>query len=226
MSTAENATDESSMPSLRFLVVGTGRSGTTFTTALLQRAGIAVEHEAVFTQTGPRDPGRLEGDVSWMAVPYLARFPGPILHQVREPLAVIDSLLDLGLFARDFADKIHRPWRNFLERHFHLSGDPLLDAMRFYIEWNARCEPFASVRVRVEDQPQGIADFAEQIYPGKGPLIKQELARISRNLNSREERRVPRTRARGLVFEDLPAGPDRDALGDMRERYGYPVLPR
>lgn len=226
MSTAETSIDELPLPGLRFLVVGTGRSGTSFTTALLQRAGIAADHEAVFTETGPRAPGPLEGDVSWMAVPYLARFPGPVLHQVREPLAVIDSLLDLGLFASQFADEIHRPWRDFLERHFQLRGDPLLDVMRFYVEWNARCESFASVRVRVEDQTQLIADFAEQLYPGKGLLIEQELARISRTLNSREERQVPRTRARGLAFEDLPAGPERDALRDMRDRYGYPVSPR
>lgn len=223
MTTEEIAMSHAVSPNLRFLVVGTGRSGTSFTTILLQRAGIRVDHEMVFTETGPRDPGLLEGDISWMAVPFLRHFHGPILHQVREPLAVIDSLLDLGLFAADFSDEIHRPWRNFLEQHFELCGNPLLDAMRFYVQWNARCEDFAKLRVRVEDQALLIANFADELYPGKGMLVVQEIARTSRTLNSREERHVRRTRSQGLAFEDLPVGHDRDALWHMRERYGYPV---
>lgn len=212
------------IPPLRFVVVGTGRCGTTFTATALQRAGIAVDHEAVFTKAGPQQVTNLEGDVSWMAVPYLARFQGAVLHQVREPLAVIDSLLDLGLFASPFTDEIHRPWRNFLEQHFSLCGDPLTDAMRFYVQWNERCETHASLRLRIEDQSPLIAKFAEDLYPGKGALVEDHLARVSRRINSREERRVERTRAVGLSARDLPHGEYRDALLAMAERYGYSTL--
>jgi hypothetical protein len=209
------------IPSLRFVIVGTGRCGTTFTAQLLQLADIPVEHEAVFTETGPKHAGILEGDASWMAVPYLAQFDGAVLHQVREPLAVIDSLLDLGLFASDFSDEIHRPWRQFLENHFQLGGDPVIDAMRFYVEWNQRCEAHSDLRIRVEDQCSLIPEFIDGIYPGKGVLVERHLPRVSTRLNSREERRIPRTRAAGLSPGDLPGGRDRDALLAMAERYGY-----
>lgn len=209
------------VPPLRFVVVGTGRCGTTYTAELLQRAGIPVDHKAVFTEKGPMPVERLEGDASWMAVPYLDRFSGAILHQVREPLAVIDSLLDLGLFASPFTDEIHRPWRRFLESHFTLCGDPVLDAMRFYVQWNARCETHADLRIRIEDQCTLIPEFIEQLYPGKGALVESHLPRVSTRLNSREERRVKRTRAVGLAIGDLPTGVDRDALLAMAERYGY-----
>lgn len=211
----------SRLPALRFLVVGTGRCGTTYTAQLLQRAGIPVDHEVVFTEKGPQPAGNLEGDASWMAVPYLAGFEGSILHQVREPLAVIDSLLDLGLFASVFADEIHRPWRRFLEAHFVLCGDPVVDAMRFYVQWNERCEQHADLRIRIEDQCTLIPQFIDELYPGKGTLVESHLPRVSTRLNSREERRVKRTRAVGLSVEDLPGGEDRDALLAMAERYGY-----
>lgn len=218
---AKTRPGDAMIPPLRFVVVGTGRCGTTFTATALQRAGIAVDHEAVFTEAGPQPVAHLEGDASWMAAPYLDRFQGAVLHQVREPLAVIDSLLDLGLFASPFTDEIHRPWRRFLERHFSLGGDPLVDAMRFYVQWNERCEAHASLRLRIEDQSPLIARFAEGLYPGKGALVEDHLARVSRKINSREERRVDRTRSVGLSVRDLPHGVDRDALLAMAERYGY-----
>ncbi len=102
-----------------------------------------------------------------------------ILHQVREPLAVIDSLLDLGLFASEFTDEIHRPWRRFLESHFQLFGDPLVDAMRFYVQWNERCEAHADLRIRIEDQCPLIPEFVEELYPGKGALVASHLPRVS-----------------------------------------------
>jgi len=209
------------IPSLRFVVVGTGRCGTTYTAELLQRAGVPIDHEAVFTEKGPRPVEHLEGDASWMAVPYLDRFSGSILHQVREPLAVIDSLVDLGLFASVFADEIHRPWRRFLEAHFTLLGDPIVDAMRFYVEWNERCEAHADLRIRIEDQCSLIPEFIDKLYPGKGALVQSHLPRVSTRLNSREERRVKRTRVAGLRAGDLPKGEARDALLAMAERYGY-----
>lgn len=225
MSAAEAGVNQAVIPQLDLLVVGTGRSGTTFTAESLRRSGIAIDHEAVFTELGPRDPGDSQGDVSWMAVPYLDRFQGAVLHQVREPLAVIDSLLDLGLFAGDFSDEIHRPWRRFLEANFTLSGDALLDVMRFYVQWNERCEPFADLRIRIEDQAHLISGFIDRLYPGKGLLVEAQISRVSMTINSREERRVSRMRSQGLTWEELPGGGDRDALMAMAGRYGYGPLP-
>ena len=93
--------------------------------------------------------------------------------------------------------------------------------MRFYVQWNERCEAHADLRIRIEDQCPLIPEFIEQLYPGKGALVASHLPRVSTRLNSREERRVKRTRAVGLSVADLPEGEARDSLMAMAERYGY-----
>lgn len=85
-----------------FVVTGCARSGTTYTSLVLPRLGLRVGHEAVFT---PRTRafvgmGDLDGDCSWLAVPFLNQL-GPdslVIHQVRHPLLVVRSLLGVGFF--------------------------------------------------------------------------------------------------------------------------------
>jgi hypothetical protein len=209
------------VPPLKFVVVGTGRCGTSYTTNLLESVGISIKHEAIFTEHGPKFVKGLEGDASWMAVPYLSRFRGYILHQVRHPLQVIDSLLDLGLFAANFSDQRHWPWRRFLERHFVLSGHPIIDVMRFYVQWNKRCEVFADLRFRVEDQSSLIAGFVDRLYPGRGIQIDDVITSHSKEVNSREERGITRTRPNGLCLNDLPKGEELEALLKIANQYGY-----
>ena len=61
----------------KFLIVGTGRSGTTYCKAILQICGIRTGHQEVFTwdttYTGEWDWGEFEGEASFMAVPMLEK---------------------------------------------------------------------------------------------------------------------------------------------------------
>ena len=81
-----------------FVIVGTGRCGTQATSVALTRAGIATGHEEVYRAKGVLRGTGLRGDASWLAVPYLAEFPGKVGHQVRHPADVVASFLSLDFF--------------------------------------------------------------------------------------------------------------------------------
>lgn len=90
------------LPERPFVVTGCARSGTGYTAALLTRLGLPCTHEAVFnpyTVTPPEIPDN-QGEASWLAVPFLRELPEgtTVLHQVREPIAVISSLVSIHFF--------------------------------------------------------------------------------------------------------------------------------
>lgn len=183
----------------QLLVTGTGRCGTGYTAKLLTAAGVPCGHEEVFTPQGIVDRPDLEADASWCAVPFLDSFQGRVVHLVRHPLAVVRSFVGIGFFERD----LHFPHRKFAGRHFERSGFPLPDAMRWWIEWNRRIEPYADVRIRVED------------LPGVLPFIVDRRIRWST-----EPSRLTNHRTRAVI-EELPEGGLRDELEVMALRYGY-----
>jgi len=85
-----------------FVVVGSGRSGTTYISTLLRKVGINCGHEEWFTPFVHQRKTGLDGDASWMAVPVLQEYGGKVLVQGRHPLSVVRSLAgyDHGAFMR------------------------------------------------------------------------------------------------------------------------------
>src|SRR5688572_3038641 len=77
----------------RFVIVGTGRCGTTYTAELLTQSGVPCGHESIFSYTGMNYCFGYEGDASWLALPHLGGYQGIVVHQTRHPLAVINSLM-------------------------------------------------------------------------------------------------------------------------------------
>lgn len=85
----------------RFVVTGTGRSGTSWITEVLRRTGLNAGHEEVYAFEALRPWGDWDGDASFMAVPYL-EMGAPtddlrIVHLVRHPSRVIASIYEVGL---------------------------------------------------------------------------------------------------------------------------------
>ena len=204
---------------LRFLVVGTIRSGTAYTAQVLNRAGIACGHGWVYTPDGVRRYPHVEilGDAAPLAVPFVADFAGLVLHQVRHPLKVIGSLVGSTPTGNPLA---HGPEGEFLMHHFVAHGDPLGDAMRYYVEWNSRCERHNGyLRYRIEDLDAGlILRIADLIGQAVDPAaVARALAAVPTDFNTRY-------RARRLGWDDLPEGPSRDALARLADRYGYPIV--
>lgn len=196
----------------RFVVTGTGRCGTGATARLLTDAGIRCGHEEVFTKHGVRRHVGPVGDSSYLAVPHLDGFPGVVVHQVRQPLAVVRSLVGTGFMAR------RDLWTAPVLPLVDVVGDLVEDTMAYVVTWNERIERRADLRLAVER----IDDQLEELLVALGRADRLESARgalaaLPGDVNTR-------ARAEGLdTWDDLPAGPRRDALMAMAERYGYPV---
>lgn len=193
-------------------MVGTGRCGTVYTAALLTACGIPFGHEAVFRPRGIERRWGLAGDASYLAVPWLPFYSGLVLHQVRHPVAVVRSLVGSGFFG-ELAP--HSKYRAPVDRLVAPTGDPVRDAVRYTVAWNERCERHAAIRYRIEDIDAVLGTLVALIDPSRLEAVPDALARVPRGMNTR-------ARAREIAgVDDLPAGPDREALARMVTRYGY-----
>ena len=203
----------------RFVVLATPRSGTAFIARYLTGIGIACTHEGYFTPEGPTLRNRdrrfgTRGDASWMAVPFAEGLDMVRLHQVREPLAVVRSLVKTGHFEPSLRER-YRRYTDFIARHFEVSEDPVDSALRFYLEWNKRAEAAAQLRYRVEDLAAALPEILEAI----GERPREASAAVPTDFNSRDS----------AVGEDWQAGLDErirahprfGELSEIRRRYGY-----
>lgn len=96
----------------RFVVVGTGRSGTGYMSRLLTAIGVPCGHEQVFgpaqaTRVKPVVWGKWEADASWLAVPRLPMLGVPVVLVTRHPLPTVRSMVQLGQFTDDGADGLY-----------------------------------------------------------------------------------------------------------------------
>ena len=92
-------------------------------------------------------------DASPAAAPLARAFDGLVLHQVCDPLKVIGSLLGTGLIENPRASGLEGV---SITRQFPLTGNPIPDATRYQVDWNAHCEQGDRyLRLRVEDLDVG-----------------------------------------------------------------------
>jgi hypothetical protein len=85
----------------RFVITGSGRCGTTWISRALTRAGIPCGHEAVFNPWSPEWPDYLQAESSWVAACELGRLDSlgvPVALLVRHPLAVVKSMVEIGVY--------------------------------------------------------------------------------------------------------------------------------
>jgi hypothetical protein len=203
-----------------FVIIGTGRCGTTFTASFLTESGLPFSHERYYTPDGPmlRNSMRsykARGDASWLAVPYLPDDVVTVVHQVRNPLSVIKSFYNIGFFDPAHYDR-HKRYVDFAQRHFAFSEEPLHSCVRWYLEWNRRCEEITPHRFQVERIGQAFNDIAG--WFGHGLLSRDTT--IPTDLNSR-----PRvvSNAPDDLRAQVQTFPEYAELCIMAERYGYDV---
>jgi hypothetical protein len=181
---------------LKIIVTGTGRCGTNFMANMLTSMGLPCGHEAIFgpegieraidTIEGRRSPknskiskigtilsdeGRLVGDSSFMAAPFLEQFDSVVIHLVRNPTDVVASLMGsgfrnfLGAKPSHFDDMPdHFIHEKFIYDHLpdlEAEMSQLDRACLFYLRWNEMIEASGKVdmRHRVEDSPEKIKKF-------------------------------------------------------------------
>jgi hypothetical protein len=227
---------------IRFVITGSGRSGTQYISRVLTLMGARVGHETWF---GPR-PGildhnwmkrslaheikarlavernrrraRLDGDVSWLAVPRLHQFRGIVLLQTRDPIRVVSSLVSRREFSR--AATMDNPYLRFIRYHFDVTGDDIRDSMRWYVLWNARAERRADMAYRLEDLDETLlVKIANRVgIPARPRHARSALAAVPTTQNQTEDNNYERVT---VTWADLPVGPERAALVTAAERYGY-----
>lgn len=168
---------------MKFLIVGTGRCGTTYCTEVLKAAGLNVSHQTLFTfekldawksrpptqvekQEMERfkvdipiyDPywewGDLDGEASFMAVPYLERIKNyvpdlKIIHIWRDEYLVVDSWLRSGVFGDQMAE-IYPHFNSLLTDPFHDRG-PRERATNFYNTWIRTANEHADTTLHIHD---------------------------------------------------------------------------
>ena len=213
---------------MRFLVVGTGRCGTTWLSEVLTAAGVPTGHEDVFTAVGIRDmwcwlgeDGKvhsLAGDVSLYAVPFLREWDGPVLHMVRHPLDCIGSLAGWRLpsFPNTQGEggqlvNAHLPWT---------CSDQITASARYWHDWNVMAERGADyLRFRVEDAtPTFLADLMRRY----GHDVDVEALELAVAARSAADYRIDSLAPIKLGWPDIPET-ERRRVRLLAERYGYDV---
>lgn len=207
---------------LKFVVVGTGRSGTFYTAHLFSGLGIFTGHENVYNSGDSQYHGwapqedEIEGESSWMAVPYLDQFGGYILHQTRDPLLVVQSLLGSAFM---YGHISKQSWfKNIVGKYFDLSDDHLINAVKYTLFWNQWIESFSDspkyIRYQIEELNENrVQDLLN--FMGYERSLEEIRNVLNENDNYNKKSRV------AVSWEEILLTPEGKDLQIMAERYGY-----
>ena len=199
----------------RFVITGTGRCGTAWMSRALTVLGIRCEHEGVFNPRTLADGtwrARLDrrSGCSWLALPVLAELPADVavFALVREPLAVIRSLMGIRFFSS--GGEYAAIARSVAE----LPDDELEACAWFWIRANEIAAHHAEAVVRIED-PGALHVLASAICPGRefAPGQFDSVVRSLAPMNARE-------RDESITLDMLKPY-TRNALVDAAHRLGY-----
>lgn len=191
-------------------ILSSGRSGTTYTSNLLNALGVDVGHEKV----GER--GMI--GCNWYEFLDRPKYRGKFtrrLHQVREPIACIRSMLTLknGIFSRIEsvvgAPKLH-PNEELRKVH---------RAASVYMRFNHLMASKASWTYRVEDLKFGSAVYDNLCNIFDVPRgTRPRILRLPLNINTRPKAGVPEVSWEILKKIDESLS---DGIMSMAESYGY-----
>lgn len=214
-----------------FVVTGSGKCGTHFMQAVLAELGIPTAHEGVLEYhpvTVPRWDG-VRGDCSWPAAVHLGVLDAgtPVLHLVRDPLAVVNARFGENKLADDHAEFVIR---NFVRSHmpdvFADAHDDLGRTLLWVERWNRfldqtpRWYPHLCYRrYRVEDVSRDAAVLDEVVgfLAGERRGVLQCEAAL-RAVGTAVGRRSQHA---DLTWADVRAHPDGAGLVQLAGNYGY-----
>lgn len=206
--------------SRRFVITGWGRSGTGYIADLLRRIGVTVGHEWVYGPEGPPQWNARWADSSWMAVPFLDGFDGPIIHLIRDPYKVAESLIGIRMFDDPLPEDGHRAHREFIYRHVpEVAGmdNPVEQTVRFMQVWADRLDRLNARRYRLEDLTADdvaeIVNLSGRPRPATGKDVESALAVTPTDTNKRPHDMV-------VDWSQQPKELT-DVLDELRIRYGY-----
>ncbi len=115
-----------------------------------------VAHESFFvpSRSNLHDlNGRPLAESSWMAAPFvgnLLRRGADVLHIVRHPVAVVNSLEGIKFW--DMKMRVHTAYRDFIAAHVTLvSQSSVAKGLEYWTKWNERIGEHPVPRIRIED---------------------------------------------------------------------------
>jgi hypothetical protein len=181
----------------RFLVTGSGRSGTGYLAAVLREAGLNVAHEGWWTLDHEPIPG-LDGDVSWLGC-FDTGYKGLVYAQVRNPLQAIPSI---------YGRENTHPWGLLRRLTVPHTGVWAVDAARIWLDYNRRALEQAESWWRVEDVTESVP-----VMLGADPdMATKALQTVPRSTNAGE-----------LVDYPWPDHPVIDQCLDLACLLGYGI---
>jgi hypothetical protein len=236
----------------RFVVTACARSGTLFMARALSRLGHPCGHEVLFTPgtTAVPDFGSADGDVSWLAAPFVTQLPAGtvVLHQVREPLATVRSLVGMRVFQtrphplmelryrlQHYHVRFARPIANARFVRFaadHCDGvfDPPDEPSRaatYWIRWNrliaeaADRDDLTYRRYRVEDLDDELLTEFDHLLGGSAAPSAVAALRAELGTETHRARRIDE-----LGLDDIGDPATRRELTALAAEYGYPAADR
>jgi len=217
--------------SSHFVVTGSGKCGTHFMQAVLVELGLPTTHEGVLEYhpvTVPAWDG-MRGDSSWPAAVHLDVLePGtPVLHLVRDPLAVVNARFGENKLADDHPEFVIR---NFVRSHmpdvFADAHDDLGRTLLWVERWNRlldltpyRFPQLPYRRCRVEDVSRQPALLDEVVAFLGG--VRPGIARCHSALRAVGPSVGRRSQHASLTWSDIRAHPDGGGLVRLAVDYGY-----
>lgn len=218
----------------RFLIVGTGRSGTGFMSRFFSYLHTPCGHEETFNpkrigQAGGKNPpwSPHRGEASWMAVPFMDQWEVPTAHIVRNPLEVIRSMVgikwldksglhgDYEQIALQVMEQIGideiKDWEETDDR------DELIHrACVFLACWTQLIANHGHPWWRVEDVRDD-EDVAAEVYAHlTGNEMDRSKVRASLQKIANEGPVNSRPRQEDITWDDLPP-----SILELAEHYGY-----
>lgn len=240
------------MPGSRFVVTGCARSGTLFMAEALSRLGHPCGHEVLFNPGTTRAPafGEADGDVSWLAAPFLGQLPSDtvVLHQVRDPLATVRSLVGMRVFQTTphalmdlryrlqhlhirFARPIVNPrFVRFAAEHCpeaFLHPDEASRAAYYWVHWNRRIADSAGAahltyrRYRVEDLDDELLADLDHLLGGHASIDEVAALRAELGTSTHRARQVD-----ALTLTDIGDAAVRRDLTRLAAEFGYDLSAR
>lgn len=145
------------MDAKRLLVVGSPRSGTQFFAKMLQNFGMRVNHERMGEDGIVNSAWLIPEDPSFSDPGRVNYSFDKIIHLVRHPLQVIDSISREG--------ESFGPFWEIQERH---TGLKILDftdmeaIAEFWLHWTRGCHQMADMYIRLED----VQHLGDKVHEG------------------------------------------------------------